>query len=191
MSRCVPSRKIGTKAAIFKLLAAGVCCLNLVGCSALSVRNDDACHCKSPRQTHLGGSQESQDCQSDDCDEADYQPMLPQIPLPGCLHKWKEHQKLPDGPVGLKFHPLPTRPMFQPRPGALPLTPPWNCPDPNAAQNGEPAPLPIDSSGYGTIPLRSQWSDMQPGSSSTTTTTSNDKPRTIVRAPGIEELPQP
>ncbi|MFO0944083.1 MAG: hypothetical protein U0930_25385 [Pirellulales bacterium] len=140
---------------------------------------------------------------NDPCDDNNYQPMLPQIPLPGCLHKWKEHQKLPDGPQGLKFHPLPTRPMFQPGPGALPLSPPWNCPTPHdhmshgpvspSLVSGEPAPLPNDASGYGAIPLRSQWSELQRTSEEQRQANEqSDKSNPKVRvAPRVEELPKP
>lgn len=41
---------------------------------------------------------------------------LPQIPMPGWLARWKAQKDLPKPPEAPRFHPLPTRPMFQPQP---------------------------------------------------------------------------
>lgn len=194
MSGWVPSRKVGAKAAIFKLLAIGFCSSSFLGCSALSVRSDNCSQCVASRQAEVFNAVDCETCQSSDpCDDQDYQPMLPQIPLPGCLHKWKEQRDLPDGPQGLKFHPLPTRPMFQPRPGALPLSPPWNCPSADEQATGEPAPLPIDSTGYGGIPLRSQWGELQPQLKTATPAPDSIKNAGSKARAGTrnEELPQP
>lgn len=57
----------------------------------------------------------------DECDPNIYTPVfpactLPKVPTPRFWQRWKEYRNLPDGPDGLRFHPLPTRPMFQPKP---------------------------------------------------------------------------
>jgi hypothetical protein len=38
------------------------------------------------------------------------------VPVPGCYADWRAKRDLPEGPERASFHPLPTRPMFQPRP---------------------------------------------------------------------------
>ncbi len=66
--------------------------------------------------------------------------LLPSVPLPGCLARWKAEKKLPKPPESPRFHPLPTRPMFQPAPsqftaggpeavcyGKLPAPETWNA----------------------------------------------------------------
>lgn len=35
-------------------------------------------------------------------------------PLPGWAEKWKKYRELPEAQLHPRFHPLPTRPMFQP-----------------------------------------------------------------------------
>ena len=42
-------------------------------------------------------------------------PALPALCWPSCLSGWHARKSLPEGPEGARFHPLPTRPMFQPR----------------------------------------------------------------------------
>lgn len=42
--------------------------------------------------------------------------LLPTIPLPGWLARWKAEKDLPQPPAAPRFHPLPTRPMFEPQP---------------------------------------------------------------------------
>lgn len=43
-------------------------------------------------------------------------PSMPAMPMPGWLARWKAEKDLPKPPEAPRFHPLPTRPMFQPRP---------------------------------------------------------------------------
>ncbi len=50
----------------------------------------------------------SLECPSDECPPT----VLP--PLPGWLAAWKAKRDLPDPPAYPRFHPLPTRPMFEP-----------------------------------------------------------------------------
>jgi hypothetical protein len=42
--------------------------------------------------------------------------IVPAVPVPGFWVRWKERRDLPKGPEGARFQPLPTRPMFVPRP---------------------------------------------------------------------------
>ncbi|HBE67826.1 MAG TPA: hypothetical protein DDW52_06725 [Planctomycetaceae bacterium] len=48
--------------------------------------------------------------------------LLPAIPVPGWFANWRAKRELekalPDAPEYPRFHPLPTRPMFAPQPGA-------------------------------------------------------------------------
>ena len=41
--------------------------------------------------------------------------LVPPLPMPGWLAKWKAEKDLPKPPESPRFHPLPTRPMFQPQ----------------------------------------------------------------------------
>ena len=43
-------------------------------------------------------------------------PTMPTVPMPGWLARWKAEKDLPKPPAAPRFHPLPTRPMFQPEP---------------------------------------------------------------------------
>ena len=43
-------------------------------------------------------------------------PTMPTVPMPGWLSRWKAEKDLPRPPAAPRFHPLPTRPMFQPQP---------------------------------------------------------------------------
>ncbi len=64
-------------------------------------------------------------------------PAMPSIPVPGWFARWKAEKKLPKPPLAPRFHPLPTRPMFQAGPspdfaggtasyGTLPPAQAWN-----------------------------------------------------------------
>ena len=50
------------------------------------------------------------------CSAPALMPRVPQIPMPGWFVRWKAEKDLPKPPESPRFHPLPTRPMFQPRP---------------------------------------------------------------------------
>lgn len=67
----------------------------------------------------------------------DYKPVFP---LPACLARYRDRESLPEGPDRIMFHPLPTRPMFQPRPAA------WQSQD--HSDRGVP---------YGSIPEGHGW----------------------------------
>jgi len=67
--------------------------------------------------------------------------LMPLVPMPGWLARWKAEKHLPKPPESPRFHPLPTRPMFQPPAsaqfsggaaeavcyGKLPLPETWNA----------------------------------------------------------------
>jgi|LakMenE01Jun11ns_1017448.scaffolds.fasta_scaffold9946472_3 hypothetical protein len=103
--------------------------LILSGCQALSIPSyrSDVCQHKvagNPYGQTSGESCDSADCDSQEC-QADGTPdagygqpcdYAPVFPLPACLARYREREKLPEGPDRIRFHPLPTRPMFQPRP---------------------------------------------------------------------------
>lgn len=44
--------------------------------------------------------------------------VMPTLPMPGWLARWKAEKDLPKPPPAPRFHPLPTRPMFEPQPTA-------------------------------------------------------------------------
>ena len=65
-----------------------------------------------------------EDLASEMCDTTERVSLIPPIPIPACLgtrwSAWKAKRAIPPGPDRPRFLPLPTRPMFEPRPGALP-----------------------------------------------------------------------
>lgn len=79
-----------------------------------------------------------EDCAAESCSTTPA--LLPPLPMPGWLAKWKAEKHLPKAPELPRFHPLPTRPMFQPRAvpefstatgeavcfGGLPASTDWN-----------------------------------------------------------------
>ncbi len=71
--------------------------------------------------------------------------ILPPLPMPGWLARWKADKDLPKPPESPRFHPLPTRPMFQPQP----------MPE-NFARN------PVDAACYGQLPPAESWNGGQP-----------------------------
>lgn len=70
------------------------------------------------------------------------------VPVPGCYADWQAKRNLPEGPERAAFHPVPTRPMFQPRPTELD---PWasSCVDASGTISG--------NCHYGRIPSGIQW----------------------------------
>ncbi len=198
MNSRTPSRKTRFKRAILQLVASacfvGLACQS--GCAVLSIPSYRA-------DSYAGGEHSMAESSSgtavlDECDEARYEPVfpvpaLPAIPTPGFIKRWKEHKNLPEGPKGLKFHPLPTRPMFQPKPGSAPMNPDWDC-----------AEIPSDATHlhgpdqFGIVPQRSQWSNVtQPesnpvGSGTIDSTKQGKAPTASLSEPTpVEEIPRP
>lgn len=196
MNSGTPSRKTPDSPAISKLGATFCCLLAMLatpGCAVLSIpsyRFDGG--------EHSQGTSSHQVC-DDNCECEDYAPVLPTLPTPKCLQRWKEHRNLPDGPKGLKFHPLPTRPMFQPKPGAAPLDLAWQCVSEAGTQfdsvSGSPSITTSDATimgtqpQYGQIPQRSQWSAIQqPETAQNSAPEKKPSGKSKVEA---EELPRP
>ncbi len=75
-------------------------------------------------------------------------PPAPSIPVPGWLARWKAEKNLPKPPAAPRFHPLPTRPMFQAKPE----------PEFTAGPPGE-------AGCYGTLPAAQDWSQAESVSS--------------------------
>ncbi len=195
MNSRTPSRKTRFKRAISQLVVSA-CIVGLAfqsGCAVLSI--------PSYRADSYVGREHSTDASLpatevvDECDESRYAPVfpVPAIPTPGFIKRWKEHRNLPDGPKGLKFHPLPTRPMFQPKPGSAPMNPNWECTD-----------APTDAtvlhgpSQFGIVPLRSQWSNVtqpepSPVGSGTVDPAKQEKAPTasLSEPTPVEEIPRP
>lgn len=69
------------------------------------------------------------------------------IPVPGCYYDWQAKRNLPEGPDGASFHPLPTRPMFQPTSSSSGS---WQI-------EGGPTGSPSGGCNYGQIPRGTQW----------------------------------
>jgi hypothetical protein len=120
MSPACPSRKEPTSKAFCKLqtLLLGLLLLQSSGCAVLQI----------PSYRVESQSTEVHEGLSDDCDEVVEHELAedtmdqihwPTLPTPKFIKRWKEHKDLPEGPQGIRFHPLPTRPMFQPRPTPL------------------------------------------------------------------------
>lgn len=198
MNSRTPSRKTRFKRAISQLVAyacfVGLACQS--GCAVLSI--------PSYRADGYAASEHSMAASSsatvviDECDETRYEPVfpvpsLPAIPTPGFIKRWKEHRNLPEGPKGLKFHPLPTRPMFQPKPGSAPMNPTWECTDvPSDATNLQ------SPDQFGILPQRSQWSNVtqpesNPVGSGVVDPAKQDKaPAASLSEPTpVEEIPRP
>ena len=80
--------------------------------------------------------------------------LLPPVPMPGWLARWKAEKHLPKPPESPRFHPVPTRPMFQPPVsnqfsgeasedvcfGKLPSPETWNAPESIEAVPAVPMP---------------------------------------------------
>lgn len=200
-----PSRKISSRSAnrLLCMLLAGCGCLS--GCSILSIPsyrlenyhpNHSPCvdsgHADSCSHHNLE-IQQLDDCETTACGESNFAPVFPTIPVPGCIERWKEHRNLPAGPQGLRFHPLPTRPMFSPKPAQLN----------NFA--GMASGVESVTPTYGTIPRGAQWvepvqaSEAVPNASgrsadSETSELKQSPNGPIVRTPrpdNTEELPSP
>lgn len=103
--------------------------LILSGCQALSIPSYRSDVCQHKVADNPYGRTSGQSCDSADCDSQEYQAdgtqdagygqpcdYAPVFPWPACLARYREREKLPEGPDRIRFHPLPTRPMFQPRP---------------------------------------------------------------------------
>ena len=69
---------------------------------------------------------------------------MPAVPMPGWFARWKAEKDLPKPPVAPRFHPLPTRPMFQPRP-----------------EIGLGLGAPGEAGCYGTLPKAQAWSGVE------------------------------
>jgi hypothetical protein len=85
------------------------------------------------------------------------------IPVPAWWAEWKAKRDLPEPAPYPRFQPLPTRPIFSPRPdggaGTLPLgipgpiAAPWPAePRNQVPMNGSVIPVPPVQSGYGRLP---------------------------------------
>lgn len=135
----------------------------LSGCAALSIpsyRNADGS--LYPISTEASEDVTYQLEEEVECDEANYVPAFPTIPTPKCIQRWKEQKSLPEGPNGLRFHPLPTRPMFSQKPNAQPQAA-SNMQGP--ALTGESVVVPgqtvLDgSSSFGSIPRGKEWTEL-------------------------------
>jgi hypothetical protein len=77
--------------------------------------------------------------------------IVPSIPVPGFWARWQERRNLPRGPEGAQFHPLPTRPMFAPRPVAQ---------EPSFSSG--PHLLSGSDCSYGQLPPTTQWRSNSP-----------------------------
>ena len=55
-----------------------------------------------------------EECAAENCSSPPA--LLPPVPLPGWLARWKAQKDLPKPPESPRFHPLPTRPMFERQP---------------------------------------------------------------------------
>lgn len=71
-------------------------------------------------------------------------PAMPAMPMPGWLARWKAEKDLPKPPEAPRFHPLPTRPMFQPQPSQ----------DFSMGAPGE-------AGCYGTLPRAQSWNGLE------------------------------
>lgn len=71
--------------------------------------------------------------------------LMPPLPMPGWLARWKAEKDLPKPPASPRFHPLPTRPMFQPQT------------TPNLAADGFGG-----GACYGQLPTPESWNANQP-----------------------------
>ncbi len=71
-------------------------------------------------------------------------PAMPSVPMPGWLAHWKAEKDLPKPPAAPRFHPLPTRPMFQAGP-----TPEFGM--------GAPG----EAGCYGTLPPAQSWNAVE------------------------------
>jgi hypothetical protein len=154
---------------------------SLSGCAVLSIPSYRAGHSSAPDWNQPGhllpehtsvescdaGSCTQGTCDMAECADGNYEPVFPTIPMPKCIERWKEHKNLPEGPNGLRFHPLPTRPMFTPRPATQAMA---------AGQVGaglqSSVAEPLGNSTYGKIPRGAQWTEsteptgsLQPGES--------------------------
>lgn len=81
------------------------------------------------------------------------------LPVPACYAEWRAQKNLPEAAAYPRFHPLPTRPMFQPRPvsevsqwGAS-LTAPTPYGQLPAAEAGSPPWNRLESTPSGGVPL--------------------------------------
>lgn len=70
------------------------------------------------------------------------------VPVPGCYADWRAKRDLPEGPERASFHPLPTRPMFQPRPIDQYS---WS------ESAGNPAANHFEGCAYGNVPEGVEW----------------------------------
>jgi hypothetical protein len=140
---------------------------SLSGCTVLSIPSYRAGHCSAPDWIQPGNSLPEQscvepgdsgsytqvNCEGVECADGSYVPVFPAMPTPKFIQRWKEHENLPEGPNGLRFHPLPTRPMFTSRPAGQAM----------AAQVGVGVQSglaePIGNSTYGRIPRGAQWTE--------------------------------
>ncbi len=80
----------------------------------------------------------------EECAEENYSStptLFPPVPMPGWLARWKAEKHLPKPPASPRFHPLPTRPMFQP---------------PIQSEFSEPGTAAVC---YGKLPLPESWSE--------------------------------
>ncbi|MBX3422579.1 MAG: hypothetical protein KF752_13580 [Pirellulaceae bacterium] len=82
-------------------------------------------------------------------------PALPKLPMPACLARWHEHKHLPEGPDGVRFHPLPTRPMFEPKVQSAAA---WFGPSCDLNQTQVDS---LNSLGYGQMPSGAGWNTLQ------------------------------
>lgn len=82
--------------------------------------------------------------------------LLPPLPVPGWLARWKAEKQLPKPAASPRFHPLPTRPMFLQQPtlnfaaglaepvcfGELPPAASWNAAESAALTHSQALPTP-------------------------------------------------
>lgn len=173
-----------------------------IGCAALSIPSyrlnesagyghyDELANCDSTECEQAIADHQSS--MASECDEPSYSPMLPALPTPKFVKRWKEQRNLPDGPKGVKFHPLPTRPMFRPKPGSTPFNPDWMCDPLEASDLADSTTMPSPTPNFGTIPQRSQWEQIRQAEgvqpSEPTHSPSQAKPQSSATP---DELPSP
>jgi len=108
------------------------------------------------------------------------------VPVPACYAEWQAKRNLPAGPEGAVFHPLPARPMFQPRPSDNEL---WTSQAEVVAMGG------VGVCDYGQMPRGVQWHTRPLGNATvagdTTSTRGSVNEMPSEKAEILQDLPRP